>query len=58
MKCIYCGTEPNNATTKQGLYVCCCYMLHLKNGEYIQHYRDKDPKDIAHPTEKGGEDDA
>ena len=28
MKCLYCGTEPNNATTKKNLYVCCCYKLH------------------------------
>ena len=41
MKCKYCGTEPNNATTKKGLYVCCCYMLHLQNGKYTQHHRDK-----------------
>ena len=36
MKCKYCGAEPNNATTKKGLYVCCCYMLHKENGKYIQ----------------------
>lgn len=52
MKCEYCGTEPNNATTKKGLYVCCCYMLHLKNGEYTQHHSDREP---SHQTEKGGE---
>ena len=28
MKCLYCNTEPNNATTKKNLYVCCCYKLH------------------------------
>ena len=27
MKCLYCGTEPNNATTKKNLYVCSCYKL-------------------------------
>lgn len=52
MKCKYCGTEPNNATTKKGLYVCCCYMLHLENGKYTQHHRDKE---ADHSTEKGGE---
>ena len=41
MKCKYCGTEPNNATNKKGLYVCCCYMLYRENGKYIQHYKDK-----------------
>lgn len=29
MKCLYCGTEPNNKTTKDNLYVCCCYKLHV-----------------------------
>ena len=43
MKCKYCGTEPNNATTKKGLYVCCCYMLHSTNGEYIQHHKQGEP---------------
>ena len=52
MECKYCGTEPNNATTKKGLYVCCCYMLHLENDEYTQHHRDRE---ADHPTEKGGE---
>lgn len=28
MKCLYCNTEPNNATTKKNLYVCCCYKLY------------------------------
>lgn len=28
MKCLYCNTEPNNATTKKNLYVCSCYKLH------------------------------
>ena len=28
MKCLYCGTEPNNKTTKEHLYVCSCYKLH------------------------------
>lgn len=51
MKCKCCGTEPNNATTKNGLYVCCCYMLHLENGKYTQYHRDKD---ADHPAEKGG----
>ena len=52
MKCKYCGTEPNNATTKKGLYVCCCYMLHLENGKYTQHYRDKE---VDYITKKGSE---
>ena len=28
MKCLYCNTEPNNKTNKNGLYVCSCYKLH------------------------------
>lgn len=36
MKCIYCGTNANNRTTKKGLYVCCCYMLRKENGVYTQ----------------------
>lgn len=52
MKCKYCGTEPNNATTKKGLYVCCCYMLHLENGKYTQHHRDKE---VDHTIKKGSE---
>ena len=51
-KCKYCGTEPNNATTKKGLYVCCCYMLHLENGKYTQHHRDKE---VDHTIKKGSE---
>lgn len=51
MKCKYCGTEPNNATTKNDLYVCCCYMLHFQNGEYTQHHRNTE---ADYPTEKGG----
>ena len=45
MKCLYCGTEPNNSTTKKELYVCCCYMLlfYKTNREYIQHHKDKKP---------------
>ena len=45
MKCLCCGTKPNNSTTKKGLYVCCCYMLHFykTNREYIQHHKDKKP---------------
>ena len=52
MKCKYCGTEPNNATTKKGLYVCCCYMLHLENGKYTQYHRDKE---VDHTIKKGSE---
>lgn len=43
MKCLYCGTEPINATTKKELRVCCCYMLHFVDGKYIQYHKDKDP---------------
>lgn len=39
MKCIYCGTEPINATTNPDLKVCSCYMLHKKNGEYVQTFK-------------------
>ena len=38
VKCFYCGTTTNNATTKKGLYVCCCYRLHNDNGKIAQHY--------------------
>jgi hypothetical protein len=40
MKCIYCGTEPINATTKKDLKVCCCYMLQKRNGVEEQTYKD------------------
>ena len=40
MKCIYCGTEPINATTKKELKVCCCYMLQKRNGVEEQTYKD------------------
>lgn len=50
MKCKYCGTEPNNAPTKKGIYVCCCYMLHLENGEHTQHHQ---VREADHPTKKG-----
>lgn len=46
MKCLYCGTEPNNATTKKNLYVCCCYKLHADYSfgiKYIQN--DNAPSD-------------
>lgn len=39
MKCIYCGTEPINATTKKDLKVCCCYMLQKRNGVEEQTYK-------------------
>lgn len=39
MKCIYCGTEPINATTDKDLKVCCCYMLQKRNGVEEQTYR-------------------
>ena len=41
MKCIYCGTEPINATTKKDLKVCCCYMLQKRNGVEEQTYKDR-----------------
>lgn len=39
MRCIYCGTEPNNSTVDKNLKVCCCYMLHKCNGIYHQFYK-------------------
>ena len=39
MKCIYCGTEPTNATTDKNLKVCCCYMLQKRNGVEEQTYK-------------------
>lgn len=53
MKCIYCGTEPINSTTEKGLYVCCCYMLHKRNGEYIQHYKGSDAETIRDSLKNG-----
>lgn len=41
MKCLYCKTEPNNATTKKNLYVCSCYKLHADytfGVKYEQHH--------------------
>ena len=48
MKCIYCKTEPNNATTKKNLYVCSCYKLHADYSygiRYEQHHNGS-PKKI------------
>ena len=48
MKCLYCGTEPNNATTKKNLYVCSCYKLHVDYSygiRYEQHHNGS-PKKI------------
>ena len=42
IECQYCGTMANNATTKKGLYVCCCYMLHKVNDEYTQYHKGKE----------------
>lgn len=40
MKCVYCGTEPNNSTTDKDLKVCCCYMLEKRNNQdEVQHYK-------------------
>ena len=52
MKCIYCNTEPNNATTKKSLYVCSCYQLQKIGNEYIQYL--KEGKEV-HYKEKNGE---
>lgn len=41
MKCIYCGTEAINSTTKKELKVCCCYMLQKRNGIEEQTYKDR-----------------
>lgn len=38
VKCFYCDTTANNATTEKGLYVCRCYRLHNNNGKITQHY--------------------
>lgn len=48
MKCLYCGTEPNNATTKKNLYVCSCYKLQADYTfgiKYEQHHNGS-PKKI------------
>lgn len=39
MKCIYCGTEPINSTAEKGLKVCCCDMLHKRDGVEEQIYK-------------------
>lgn len=52
MRCIYCNTEPNNATTKKSLYVCCCYQLQKIGNGYIQYL--KEGKEV-HYIEKNGE---
>lgn len=56
MRCQYCGTEPINSTTKKGLRVCCCYMLHFIDGKYIQHHKCKKPEYIAEKTSKNNDD--
>lgn len=46
MKCLYCNTEPNNATTKKNLYVCCCYKLHADYSFGIKYtQKDNAPSD-------------
>lgn len=48
MKCLYCKTEPNNATTKKNLYVCSCYKLQADytfGVKYEQHHNGS-PKKI------------
>lgn len=50
MKCIYCGTKANNATTKKGLYVCCCYRLQKENGIYKQYLKNGEVKEYENET--------
>lgn len=39
VRCAYCDSTANNATTKKHLYVCCCYRLHCdKNKQTITQY--------------------
>jgi len=38
-RCIYCGTEPINATTSKQLKVCSCYMLHRIEGKTVQNHK-------------------
>ena len=52
MRCIYCNTEPNNTTTKKGLYVCSCYQLQKVDNEHIQYF--KEGKEV-HYVNKNGE---
>ena len=52
MRCIYCNTEPNNTTTKKGLYVCSCYQLQKVDTEHIQYF--KEGKEV-HYVNKNGE---
>lgn len=52
MRCIYCNTEPNNATTKKSLYVCFCYQLQKIGNGYIQYL--KEGKEV-HYVNKNGE---
>ena len=40
LKCIYCNTIANNATSKKGLYVCCCYQLQKIGNSYTQYTKD------------------
>lgn len=50
MKCLYCGTEPNNATTIKNLYECELegFDLHLQWGEYDDsEIRIKMPKGVT-----------
>ena len=52
MRRIYCNTEPNNTTTKKGLYVCSCYQLQKVDNEHIQYF--KEGKEV-HCVNKNGE---
>ncbi len=52
MKCIYCGTNANNRTTKKGLYVCCCYMLQKEKGIYKQCLKNGKIKELQNVKHK------
>lgn len=52
MKCIYCGTNANNRTTKKGLYVCICYMLQKENGVYKQQLKNGKVKIVENNLQK------
>lgn len=40
VKCKYCSSAANNATSKKGLYVCRCYLLQNDNGTLTQYEKD------------------
>ena len=51
VKCFYCDTAANNATTEKGLYVCRCYRLHNNNGKISQHYSNNEDRLTAENKE-------